>query len=57
MPVPDTTDVGKLIRFFRKEKPSWSDERVKAAALNTARRNGADIGPPRRNKGRQRATG
>lgn len=50
MPVPKTQSVGRLKRFFRKEHPSWDDNRVTAAALNTARRNGANIPKPKGDK-------
>jgi hypothetical protein len=43
VPVPQTTDVGKLIEFFSSEHPEWPHKQVVAAALNTARRNGANI--------------
>jgi hypothetical protein len=41
--VPKTTDVGKLIDFFKGEHPEWPRKQILAAALNTARRNGANI--------------
>jgi len=50
MPVPRTTDVGELIRFFKKEHPEWPHDQVVAAALNTARRYGAKIPKKRRKK-------
>lgn len=40
MPVPKTSSVGKLIRFFRKDKPQWEMKQVIAAAMNTARKHG-----------------
>lgn len=43
MPVPKTTDVGTLIKFFKKEHPEWPHDQVVAAALNSARRAGAKI--------------
>lgn len=43
MPVPETTDVGTLIKFFKKEHPEWPHKRVVAAALNSARSAGAKI--------------
>jgi len=49
MPVPRTTDVSKLIRFFKREHPEWPHKRHVAAAINSARRAGAKI-PLRRRK-------
>ncbi len=43
MPVPKTTNVGTLRKFFKREHPEWSEDQVLAAALNTARRSGAKI--------------
>lgn len=43
MPAPHTTDVGTLIRFFKKENPDWPHKQVVAAALSSARRAGAKI--------------
>lgn len=50
MPVPKTTDVGKLKTWFKKDKPKWKDSQVTAAALETARRNGANIKAPPKTK-------
>lgn len=49
MPVPKTTDVGTLIKFFKRENPDWPHKQVVAAALNSARRAGAKI-PKKRKK-------
>jgi len=46
MPVPHTTDVGTLRKFFKREHPEWAEDQVLAAALNTARRHGAKIKKP-----------
>lgn len=39
MPIPETTDVGELIRFFKKDKPDASHNQVVAIALNVAKKN------------------
>lgn len=39
MPIPDTTDVGELIRFFKKDKPEASHEQIVAIAFNVAKKN------------------
>jgi hypothetical protein len=43
MPVPKTKDVNKLIKWFRKDKPSWDMKRVIAAAYSVARKQGAKL--------------
>ena len=43
MPVPKTTNVGTLRKFFRREHPEWSRAKVLTAALNSARKDGAKI--------------
>lgn len=50
MPVPHTQDVGTLRKFFKREHPEWPEDRVLAAALNTARRHGAKIKKPSKYK-------
>lgn len=37
MPIPKTTDVGKILRFLKKENPSMSQKRRLAIALNSVR--------------------
>lgn len=54
MPTPKTTDVGKLIKFFKKDKPNWTAKRRLGAALTEARRNGADIPPPKKKGGKKK---
>ena len=39
MPIPDTTDVGELIRFFKKDKPEASHEQIVAIAFTVAKKN------------------
>lgn len=39
MPIPETTDVGELIRFFKKDKPDASHNQVVAIAINVAKKN------------------
>ena len=48
MPVPKTKSVAKLREWFKKDKPNWPAKQVEAAALNTARRNGASIPAPKK---------
>lgn len=43
MPIPKTKDVGKTIRFLKKEKPGMSKKQRTAIALETARKAGAKI--------------
>lgn len=43
MPIPKTTNVGKTIRFLKKEKPGMKRKQRIAIALETARRAGAKI--------------
>lgn len=43
MPVPETKNVGTLIKFFQREKSHWKKSRILAAALNAVRRAGAKI--------------
>jgi hypothetical protein len=43
MPLPKTTDVGKLIAFLKSEKPNMSKGQRLAIALDTARRSGTKI--------------
>lgn len=51
MPLPKTSDVGKLIEFLKKDKPHWSAAQRRAVALSEARKNGADIKPaPKKTK-------
>lgn len=49
MPLPKTKNVGKVISFLKKEKPSMSQRQRVAIALNTAREAGAKI-PKKRDK-------
>lgn len=50
MPLPKTKNVGRLIRFLKKEKPGMSLKQKRAIALNTARKEGADIPEPKKKK-------
>lgn len=43
MPIPETTDVGELIRFFKKDKPEAEHNQVVAMAINVAKRNRAKL--------------
>jgi len=43
MPIPKTRDVGKTIKFLKKEKPSMPKKQKLAIALETARSAGAKI--------------
>ena len=43
MPIPKTRDIGKIMRFLKKEKPSMSQKRRLAIALSTARKAGKKI--------------
>lgn len=43
MPIPKTRDVGKTIRFLKREKPGQPRKQRVAIALDTARRAGAKI--------------
>lgn len=45
MPLPKTKSVAKIMRFLKKEKPSWSREKKIAVALEQARKHGANINP------------
>ena len=38
--MPLSADVSQNIKTLRKEKPHWTKERITAAALDAARRNG-----------------
>ena len=52
MPIPETRDVGKTIKFLKKEKPSMPRKQKTAIALDVARKAGAKIPlPPKRKKG------
>jgi len=50
MPVPKTTDIGTLRKFFKREHPEWPEKQVIAASLETARRHGAKIKKPSKYK-------
>lgn len=52
MPVPHTTNVSTLVKFFKKEHPEWPHKQIVAAALNSARGAGADI--PKKRKLRRK---
>ena len=43
MPLPKTKDVGRLVKFLRKEKPNMSKKQITAIALGQARKAGAKI--------------
>ncbi|MCX7716494.1 MAG: hypothetical protein N2Z73_03665 [Endomicrobia bacterium] len=38
MPLPKTTDVGKIIRFLKREKPSMPKKQMLAIALSQVRK-------------------
>lgn len=50
MPIPKTRDVGKTIRFLKKEKPGMPHKQKVAIALSTARAAGANIPKPPKKK-------
>lgn len=41
MPLPKTKDVGRLIRFLKKENPNMPSKQRTAIALSQARKSGA----------------
>ncbi len=43
MPIPKSKNVGKTIKFLKKEKPGMPQKQKVAIALETARRAGAKI--------------
>jgi hypothetical protein len=43
MPLPKTSDVGKIYDFLKLEHKSWPLAKKRAVALDQARRHGADI--------------
>ena len=43
MPIPRTRDIGKLVSFFKSDKPEWGPAQRLAVALDIARRHGAKI--------------
>ena len=43
MPIPKTRDVGKTIRFLKRDKPGMPAKQRLAIALNTSRRSGSSI--------------
>lgn len=43
MPIPKTKDVGKIIRFLKKDKPDMPDNQRVAIALETARKSGKKV--------------
>ncbi len=43
MPIPPSKDVGKTIKFLKREKPQMPQKQKVAIALETARRAGAKI--------------
>jgi len=49
MPLPKTKDVGKVIKFLKKEKPGMSRKQAIAISLAQARKSGAKI-PKRKGK-------
>jgi len=42
-PIPKTRDIGEIMRFLKKEKPSIPQKQKVAIALSQARAAGADI--------------
>ncbi len=55
MPLPKTRNIGKTIKFLKKDKPSMPRKQKTAIALNTARRAGANI--PKSESSRKRIGG
>lgn len=51
MPLLKTKDVGKLIRFLKKDKPSMDPKQRIAIAISQARKSGAKI--PKKGRGRK----
>lgn len=43
--MPLGADVGENIKELRKTHPEWSEERIRAAALNAAREAGGHVAP------------
>jgi len=43
MPIPKTQDVGKTVKFLKRESPGMSKKQKIAIALSTARKAGANI--------------
>ncbi len=50
MPLPKTKDVGRLIRFLKKEKPTMKPKQRIAIAIEKARESGAHIKKKKRKK-------
>ena len=50
MPLPKTTDVGKLIGFLKKDKPGMPHKQRIAIAISQARKSGAKIKRPKKKK-------
>ena len=48
MPLPNTTNVGTIIDFLKKENPGMPKDQRTAIALSHARKMGADIKPKMR---------
>lgn len=53
MPLPETKNVGKLMKFLKKDKPGMPTKKKIAITLNQARKSGANI--PLRNELKRRA--
>lgn len=53
MPFPKTRDMGKVIRFIKREHPEWPHDKAVAAALNQARKSGAKI-PKKKKVGKRK---
>lgn len=49
-PIPETTDIGKIIEFLKKDKPKMKKKQRLAIALETARKAGAKISKPKKRK-------
>jgi hypothetical protein len=50
MPLPKTKDIGKIIRFLKKDKPGMDKDQRIAIALEHARSMGAHIPQKRKKK-------
>lgn len=50
MPIPQTKDVGKTIRFLKHDKPGMPQKQKVAIALSVARKAGASIPKKKKKK-------
>jgi len=47
MPLPETSDVGKIMDFLKKDSPNMSRKQKIAISLSQARKHGAKIKKPK----------